>query len=324
MLKNAVCIVLIFIAGCTGAPLELTATQTPAPTVTFTPTATEDPAAQHLALTETAAAVTATQAAVERQAGVQRTALAETAAPTLTAAAEQGLLTRNAAWTQVERNFGGIPMVQVPAGCFAMGTETGGSDQHPVHTICFFEPFWIDKFEVRQAQFNALDGVAANPVAFAGDNRPVEQITWFEARDYCVRRGARLPTEAEWEYAARGPDARDYPWGSVFDPARAVFAAGAAQQTADVGTKPDGASWVGALDMAGNVWEWTSSQYAAYPYDAGDGREADGDTTASQQRVLRGGAWSVESPERLHAASRLALAPSNADSSSGFRCVRDA
>lgn len=323
MLRNALCVILMFIAGCTGAPPEPTATQTPAPTVTPMPTATEDPAAQQLALTGTAAASMATQAAVEQQAGLERTALAETVAPTLTAAATQGLLTRSAGWTPVERSFGGIPMVQVPAGCFLMGAEMGNSDESPVHFICFSELFWMDKFEVRQAQFNALDGVAASSFAFEGDNRPVEQITWFEARDYCVRRGGRLPTEAEWEYAARGPDTLVYPWGSAFDPQRAVFAGSSGGQTADVGTKPDGASWVGALDMSGNVREWTSSLYAAYPYDAGDGRETDDEITASQQRVLRGGAWNTDDPADLRTASRLASDPASADSSTGLRCVRD-
>ena len=323
MLKKALCVVLMFLAGCTGAPPEPTATQSPTSTVTPTPTATDDPAAQQLALTETAASIVATRAAAEQRAGLERTALAETVAPTLTAAASQGLLTRNADWTPVERSFGGIPMVQVPAGCFAMGAETDRTDESPVHTICFSEPFWIDKFEVWQAQYNALDGVAASPAAFAGDNRPVEQITWFEARDYCARRGGRLPTEAEWEYAARGPDALDYPWGSAFDPARAVFSENSGGQTADVGTKPNGASWVGALDMSGNVQEWTSSLHAAYPYDAADGREADDEATASQQRVLRGGAWNAADPADLRTAARLAYDPASADPGSGLRCVRD-
>src|SRR5690606_7838326 len=94
-------------------------------------------------------------------------------------------------------------------------------------------------------------------------------------------------------------------------------------QTADVGSRLAAASWVGAQDMSGNVWEWTSSMYEAYPYDAGDGRESADETTADQSRVLRGGAWSVDDPDNLRTSSRSASLPVNADSSTGFRCVRD-
>jgi formylglycine-generating enzyme required for sulfatase activity len=325
MLKKGLCLVLMFLAGCTGAPPEPTATQfivpTASPSLTATPT--EAVVEQQPASTDTPTPIVVTQTATAQQVGTDGTALAQTAAPTVSAAAGQGLPTRNADWSPVERNFGGIPMVRVPAGCFAMGADDGPSDERPAHAICFFAPFWIDKFEVRQAQFSALDGVAASPSAFQGNNRPVEQITWFEARDYCIRRGGRLPTEAEWEYAARGPDALDYPWGGEFDPGRAVFSENSGQQTADVGTNPDGASWVGAHDMSGNVSEWTSSLFADYPYDSGDGREADDETTTNQQRVVRGGAWHADDPDNLRTASRSAALPMNADSSIGFRCVRD-
>ena len=155
----------------------------------------------------------------------------------------------NASWTPVVQAFEGVEMVQVPAGCFEMGHEAGRRDERPTHEICFAEAFWIDRVEVTNAQY----GEAGQ---FAGDNRPRENLTWFEARDYCAGRDARLPTEAEWEYAASGPDNLIYPWGEELVETNLVFDRNSNNETAEVGSRPDGVSWVGALDMAGNVWEW--------------------------------------------------------------------
>jgi formylglycine-generating enzyme required for sulfatase activity len=199
------------------------------------------------------------------------------------------VVTFNKQWTLQFQTFNGVEMALVPSGCFVMGSANGDSNEQPVTKICFDKPFWIDRTEVTQGQFKALAGKAANPPAFVGDNRPVENVTWFEARDYCASRGARLPTEAEWEYAARGPDALIYPWGNAFRRTNVVYWTSSDQQTAEVGSRPEGASWVGALDMSGNVEEWTNSIYRPYPYDANDGRERDSD--ASVVRVLRGGSW---------------------------------
>ncbi|MBC6935116.1 MAG: TIR domain-containing protein [Chloroflexi bacterium] len=105
-------------------------------------------------------------------------------------------VTRNADWTPVERDFDGVTMVLVPAGCFMMGSNNYDNEK-PVHEQCFDAPFWIDKYEVTQGQFSRLGGSKVIPNAFTGDNRPVENITWFEARDFCELRGMRLPTEAE-------------------------------------------------------------------------------------------------------------------------------
>jgi REP element-mobilizing transposase RayT len=165
-------------------------------------------------------------------------------------------VTRNAAWTPVERDFDGVAMVLVPAGCFMMGS-TAYDNERPIHEQCFDTPFWMDKYEVTQIQFSLWGGSKANPNAFFGDNRPVENITWFEARDFCALRGARLPTEAEWEYAARGPDGLVYPWGNEWDGTKVVWNRSSSQGTADVGIIPAGRSWVGGLHMSGNVWEWT-------------------------------------------------------------------
>jgi formylglycine-generating enzyme required for sulfatase activity len=217
----------------------------------------------------------------------------------------------------------GVPMVQVPAGCFMMGSNDGDGDERPQHQQCFSAPFWIDRTEVTQADFTRLGGVQAEQSYFAGADRPVEQITWFEARDFCALRGARLPTEAEWEYAARGPHGLAYPWGNAWNEDNAVWGGNSGGQTAPVGSRPAGRSWVGADDMIGNVWEWTSSLYEPYPYAAGDGREADTGTSTDVRRVVRGGSWFNYDAGSLRAAYRGWAVPGGwVGYNFGFRCAR--
>ena len=107
-------------------------------------------------------------------------------------------------------------------------------------------------------------------------NQPINEVTWYQAAAYCKWRGVRLPTEREWEYAARGPDNLAYPWGNEFDGDRLHYSQNSGNKTASVGNYPSGRSWVGALDMAGNVWEWTSSLYKDYPYVSDYGRNLTG------------------------------------------------
>ncbi len=210
-------------------------------------------------------------------------------------------------------------MLLVPAGCFEMG-GTMFPDQQPVHEICFATPFWIDQVEVTQTQFRGLGGVKAAPSGYSGDNRPVEVITWFEARDFCRLRGGRLPTEAEWEYAARGPDSLIYPWGSAWEAEKVISNRSDTRGSALAGSIPAGASWVGALDMAGNVRELTSSLYRPYPYDPADGREGN---TGGEQRVARGGSWFDAVSSELRAQFRRRTNPNLGYGTVGFRCVRD-
>jgi formylglycine-generating enzyme required for sulfatase activity len=132
-------------------------------------------------------------------------------------------VTANADWTPEIRMFDGVEMVLVPPGCFLMGTDDGRSEESPAHEVCLDQPFWIDRYEVTNAQFARFEGQAAQPGWWADADRPREQITWFEARDFCALRSARLPTEAEWEYAARGPDGLLYPWGDTFVAENVVY-----------------------------------------------------------------------------------------------------
>ncbi|HRF94205.1 MAG TPA: formylglycine-generating enzyme family protein, partial [Aggregatilineales bacterium] len=112
--------------------------------------------------------------------------------------ANGGRVTRNQDWIWQEQEFDGVVMVLVPPGCFMMGS-TEHSSQQPVHEQCFDTSFWIDKYEVTQYEFDQFNGKKAELNFFSGGARPVEIITWFEARDYCALRGGRLPTEREWE-----------------------------------------------------------------------------------------------------------------------------
>ncbi|MBN1312639.1 MAG: formylglycine-generating enzyme family protein [Anaerolineae bacterium] len=219
----------------------------------------------------------------------------------------------NADWEPTIRKFEGIEMVLVPAGCFMMGSEAGSHDEKPVHRQCFDEPFWIDRTEVTNGQHGSRG-------YWPGQNRPRENISWFLAQDFCRSRGGRLPTEAEWEYAARGPDSLEYPWGNDFDGSKIAWYT---FETVDVAGKPEGASWVGALDMSGGVWEWVSSVYKSYPYDPDDGREVDTDINHVDARVLRGGSWELTDADNLRAANRFsAYADDWGYGVIGFRCVR--
>lgn len=235
-------------------------------------------------------------------------------------------VSQNADWTPVERDFDGVTMVLVPAGCFRMGNDPVAYDGFDFGVPdggeqCFDAPFWLDKLEVSNAQFAAFNGVAGQVSPWSRDEQPRGQISWFEARDFCELRGARLPTEREWEYAARGPDGWLYAWGNEFNPENAVYGENSNRETAAVGSRPDGASWVGALDMTGNVWEWVDSIYAPYPYDADDGRE---DMDESPEfRIQRGGSWGNLNIDYLHTTFRHSSYPDYYGYSAGFRCARD-
>jgi formylglycine-generating enzyme required for sulfatase activity len=256
----------------------------------------------------------------------------------------------NGEWTPLLREFDGVEMVLVPAGCFSMGNEIGFRGEQPVHEICFEQPFWIDRTEVTVAQFARFlngqdtpvedyqrwlqpwgvtelphiqlarqDGVWA-PLPGKG-NGPLESVLWAGAAEYCAWREARLPGEAEWEYAARGPDGLLYPWGDEFiaDKAVRVYSL-----VPEVGSKPKGASWVGALDMSSSLFERVNSVYAPYPYDAADGREAGLESDGTSERVLRGGSWyhPVGMYDDITTTARFRASPHVAAWSYGFRCAR--
>lgn len=267
---------------------------------------------------------------------------AQTLAASCTGASESGgatapvsntVVTSNAEWTPVIQEFDGVPMVQVPAGCFTMGSTdeqlsylaTLGGDkgnyasEQPAVEVCFEQGFWIDQYEVTNAQFEQLGGAAATRSYWQGAQQPREQITWFEARDFCAKRGGRLPSEAEWEYASRGPDSLTYAWGNEFIADNVYYNKNAGGQTNNVGGRAEGISWTGAYDMNGNTWEWTSSIDKPYPYDAADGREDANDMESP--RVLRSGSW-YSASLFVHSAYRYRDVPTSQNNYRGFRCAR--
>ena len=242
--------------------------------------------------------------------------------PGVAASAKAGI-SMNAEWDPYLATMNGVEMVLVPAGCFPMGSNAGHSTggMAPVHKVCFTEPFWLDIYEVSQAQFAEFGGEAARESCFKGPNRPRECLTWFEAQDFCELRGARLPSEAEWEYAARGPDGLRFPWGETFEPDYVIFPANSRQETADVGGRPGGASWVGAQDLSGNVWEWANDWYGEFYYGTlEDGTVNPQGPEAGTQRVLRGGSWVTLSVVRF-IAIRYQDEPDDWTPSHGFRCA---
>ena len=219
-----------------------------------------------------------------------------------------------------------MEQILIPAGEFLMGSKDKDAQIYyegngvaypevPQHTL-YLPDYWIDKYEVTNGQYAACvaAGTCKPPYLMglyyqekyyddpAYSNYPVVHVDWWMASDYCAWAGRRLPTEAEWEKAARGTDGRRYPWGNdkiTSDKANfcdkdcprahanPAFNDGY-PMTAPVGSFPAGASAYGVLDMAGNVWEWTSTIPNPYPYNANDGRE---DQQITAQRIWRGGTW---------------------------------
>ncbi len=223
-------------------------------------------------------------------------------------------VTRNADWEPVIAEHNGVPMALVPAGCFQMGSAEGDSDEEPVHEVCFEEPFWIDVYEVTNGQYGSSG-------YWSGDNLPREIVSWTDALAHCEARGARLPTEAEWEYAARGPDGLVYPWGNEFVAGNVVYSGNSGSRTWDVGSKPGGVSWVGAYDLSGNVWEWVNDWYDADYYETlPDGVVNPQGPDSGQYRVVRGGSWLVSRAD-ARASCRVRDYPLIRYSVVGFRCA---
>lgn len=229
----------------------------------------------------------------------------------------QNGVAQNADWTPYEQEFDGIPMMLVPAGCFMMGSEEGDDDEKQISEQCFDNPFWIDRTEVTNGRF----GSTGCPTWSSKSNQPRNCISWTDAQIHCQEYGGRLPTEAEWEYASRGPSNLKYPWGNSFYSINAIYPANSNRQTAVVGSRLVGQSWVGLLDMSGNVWEWVLSWYDEYPYIANDGRESLESINNYKWRSMRGGSWAFDQAG-LRSAYRLWNAPDLEGYDVGFRCYR--
>lgn len=217
-------------------------------------------------------------------------------------------------------------MVAIPGGVFQLGSAEADADafSQPAHEVTI-KPFFLDKTEVTNAEYKkfvdetkhkAPDGwVDGAPVA-GSDTMPVVNVTWQDAADYAKWAKKRLPTESEWEFAARGTDGRIYAWGSTWDTSRANVGDDAGQ-TKPVGSYPTGASPFGVLDMIGNVWEWTSSDVTLYP-----GSTVQGIEKYKGMKVFRGGAFDAKA--KTTAMYRGFDLPTKPFPKIGFRCAKDA
>ena len=197
-----------------------------------------------------------------------------TPAPDATQAPAQTPGAGGAGQTRV-RDLDGAEMVFIPAGEFLMGSTDSDREadqgEKPQHTV-YLDGYWIDRTEVTNAQYlKCVAAGACRPANFADDplfngpKQPVDGVTLDDAIAYSKWVGGRLPTEAEWEKAARGPDGRIFPWGNEFDEAKARTFETKPLKTVDVGSYPAGASPYGLLDVAGNIWEWVADRYGPYP-----------------------------------------------------------
>ncbi len=228
----------------------------------------------------------------------------------------------------------GMTLLYVPAGEFTMGSETGNDEEKPIHTI-YLDGFWIDQTEVTNRQY-ALCVTAGQCISpnetdsslrsiYYGnsefDDYPVIYVNWNMAKTYCEWAGRRLPTEAEWEKAARGMDERTYPWGediscneANYDPKDSCFG-----DTTIAGNFTSGESPYGVYDMAGNVWEWVSDWYSETYYQDSPLSNPLG-PDSGQYRVLRGGSFD-SSTSGVRTTNRYRYEPTYTLLSIGFRCA---
>ena len=226
-------------------------------------------------------------------------------------------------------------MILVPEGTFIMGSDEGNYDEMPQREV-YLDAFYMDEYPVTNADYKKfIDETGYDPPNLSlhwserydwhermypegqGD-RPVVIVRWVDAMAYCDWAGKRLPTEAEWEKAARGTDARIWPWGNEWDGSR--LACRGVGDTVPVGRYEEGKSPYGCLDMAGNVWEWTADWYKDKYFREAPSKNPKG-PEEGEHRVLKGGAW-IHSDFSVRCAMRFHKQAGYCDNYIGFRCVK--
>ncbi|HEX7229773.1 MAG TPA: SUMF1/EgtB/PvdO family nonheme iron enzyme, partial [Candidatus Binatia bacterium] len=226
----------------------------------------------------------------------------------------------------INKSKDGGAMVSVAAGAFWMGSEDGDPDEKPRRRV-YLDAFRIDKYEVTNVlyrQFMEATGHRAPEFwtnsSVNAPKQPVVGVSWHDASVFCRWAGKRLPTEAEWEKAARGTDGRKYPWGEQWDSSRANSAEARLGKPAAVGSFATGMSPYGVDDMTGNVWEWVADWYDANYYRTAPNRNPKG-PESGENRVVRGGSW-VYFADSLRTSVRSGWSPMNTNMSIGFRCAQ--
>jgi formylglycine-generating enzyme required for sulfatase activity len=228
----------------------------------------------------------------------------------------------------------GVPMAYVPEGVFAMGNDRGNLDEQPIHPVQL-DAFYIDQFEVTNGFYKAcVEAKVCQPVRNKGsaihsyyyDNSdfetyPVIFVDWNMAQTYCKWRAARLPTEAEWEKAARGGSNVTYPWGDTPDCNLANYG-NCLGDTSSTTIYALGQSRYGSYNMVGNVWEWVNDWYAPDYYRGSPQDNPQGPDTG-KEKVLRGGSWKDGYAE-IRSVNREAKNPAYSSNDIGFRCAKDA
>jgi iron(II)-dependent oxidoreductase len=254
----------------------------------------------------------------------------------------------NSAVAQTQTASTGQPaftkMALVAEGNFVMGSNNGPDDEKPEHLV-FVQSFLMDVLPVSNADFakflNARGLKNHLGESFYDDDdrdarihqqnsvwqadqgyatHPVNEVSWVGARDYCAWLNKRLPTEAEWEKAARSTDGRKYPWGNAKPSYEQALYGAAYNASAPIDAFPAGASPYGILDLSGNQWEWVSSAYRPYPYKADDGRE---NQTPGPVRSTRGGGHDSSEDEitTTQRGRNLSRSPKAGHHNIGFRCA---
>jgi len=213
--------------------------------------------------------------------------------------------------------------VYIQGGTFILGSDSGSEDETPQQDL-IISAFNVDIYPVTNAEYKEfVDATGHNPPRTWDDgtyadgtaDHPVTWVNWNDAKAYCEWAGKRLPTEFEWERAARGTDGRTYPWGDAFDAAKCNSKESGLGGTSAVGSYPDGASPDGVFDMAGNVWEWTADWYQGYR-----GTRYELSRYGEQYKVLRGGSW-FDGGELQRTTTRKSFDPNQGFSTIGFRCA---
>lgn len=224
----------------------------------------------------------------------------------------------------------GQEMIRIAAGEFTMGSSSGDTDEAPPHRVRVGE-FLLGRREVTHAEYGRFLTATKRPrpphwsdPRYGIPKHPIISVTWEEASAYAQWAGGRLPTEAEWEFAARGPEGRAYPWGSA-SPTKELAAFHldiGFDGTLPAGSKPAGATPSGLLDMVGNAYEWCSDWYAPGYYSQSP-QDNPGGPATGELRVVRGGSW-ISLPDACRATARAAYRPEARSVLVGFRIARDA